>query len=158
MTGVLRLTEADAGELLTLQRASYVTEAQAHDDLRLPPLTESLSEVRAALADSSTTTLGIREDRGRLVASIRITQSSGKRWAELGRFMVAPDLQGRGLGGRLLEAAEEHLPDFVAQVRLFTGEHSPANLRLYARHGYEEVGREQTSAGYAVVHLVKHLR
>jgi hypothetical protein len=32
--------EGDAGEILTLQRAAYVTEAQAHGDLTLPPLTQ----------------------------------------------------------------------------------------------------------------------
>ena len=31
---------ADAGELMTLQRAAYVTEAQLHDQPFLPPLTE----------------------------------------------------------------------------------------------------------------------
>ena len=129
MNEVITLTEADAGELLTLQRAAYVTEAQAHDDPHLPPLTESLAEVRRALADSSTTTLGIR-DGGRLVASVRMTQPPEADWAELGRFMVAPDHQGRGLGGRLLDVAEGHLPASVVEVRLFTGEHSPANLRL----------------------------
>lgn len=74
MTGVVCLIDADAGELLTLQRAAYVTEAQAHDDPYLPPLTESLAQVRAALADPSTTTLGVRDGGGRLVASIRIGQ------------------------------------------------------------------------------------
>lgn len=156
MNEVITLTEADAGELLTLQRAAYVTEAQAHDDPHLPPLTESLAEVRRALTDSCTTTLGIR-DGDRLVASVRMCQPPGGDWAELGRFMVAPDLLGRGLGGRLLDAAESRLPTSVVEVRLFTGEHSPANLRLYARRGYVESRRVPTAQGYAVVHLVKRI-
>ncbi len=158
MNGVITLARHDAGELFTLQRAAYVTEAQAHDDPHLPPLTESLEEVRSALTDTLTTTLGIRDDGGRLVASIRMTHPSDSNRADFGRFMVAPDVQGHGLGGRLLAAAENHLSTSVTEVRLITGEHSPANLRLYARHGYQETGREQTSAGYAVVHLVKRLR
>ena len=48
----------DAGELLTLQRAAYVTEAQDHHDAFLPPLTETLQEMRARLADPHTTILG----------------------------------------------------------------------------------------------------
>jgi hypothetical protein len=35
----------DAGEVLTLQRAAYVTEARAHGDLNLPPLRQSLSQL-----------------------------------------------------------------------------------------------------------------
>ncbi len=34
---LVRLGAEDAGEVLTLQRAAYVTEAQAHADLNLPP-------------------------------------------------------------------------------------------------------------------------
>ena len=33
---LVRLSAADTGEMLTLQRAAYVTEAQAHNDLTLP--------------------------------------------------------------------------------------------------------------------------
>ena len=39
-------TAEDAGELLTLQRAAYVTEAQVYDDLRLPALVQTLDELR----------------------------------------------------------------------------------------------------------------
>ncbi|RBY80421.1 GNAT family N-acetyltransferase [Blastococcus sp. TF02-09] len=38
-----------AGELLTLQRAAYVTEAQLYDDARLPALVQTLDELRAEL-------------------------------------------------------------------------------------------------------------
>ncbi len=36
-----------AGELLTLQRAAHVTEAQLYDDARLPALTQSLDDLGA---------------------------------------------------------------------------------------------------------------
>ncbi len=85
MSGTLLLVESlvrrgakDAGEVLTLQRAAYVTEAQAHADLNLPPLRQSFAE------------------------------------------MAAAELTPR------------------AALRLFTGEHSAGNLRLYARLGYRE--------------------
>jgi hypothetical protein len=66
----LRLGTGDAGEILTLQRAAYVPEAQAHGDLWLPPLTQTLQELRGELADPRVTGWGIR-DQGRLVASVR---------------------------------------------------------------------------------------
>src|SRR5690606_20531530 len=40
-----RLTSSDAGEVLTVQRAAYVTEARAHDDLDMPPLVQSLDQL-----------------------------------------------------------------------------------------------------------------
>lgn len=154
---VVTLSQADAGELLTLQRAAYVTEAQAHDDPRLPPLVESIDDLRGAMTDPAVTTLGLRESDARLVASVRLLHPVGEAWAEVGRLVVAPDIQGQGLGSRLLEVVEERLDPMVREVRLFTGEHSHANQRLYARLGYRETRREATPRGYSVVHLVKRL-
>jgi GNAT superfamily N-acetyltransferase len=67
-----------------------------------------------------------------------------------------PDLQGRGLGARLLRLAEEAAPPGVRRIRLFTGEHSVGNLRLYGRHGYVETHRTPW-VGYELVHMVKDL-
>ena len=41
------LAPGDTGEVLTLQQAAFVTETQAHRDLRISPLTQSLAELRA---------------------------------------------------------------------------------------------------------------
>lgn len=150
----VRLSDTDAGEILTLQRAAYVTEAQAHDDLGMPPLTQTLDQLRAELADPACVAWGIREN-GRLVASVRLRL--GDDVADIGRLVVAPDRQGNGLGTALLRTAEAELPDSVTAVRLFTGEHSLANLRLYTRLGYRET--ERTPAGnYQLVHLAKGRR
>lgn len=50
---------------------------------------------------------------------------------------------------------EEQLPASVTELRLFSGEHSDGNLRLYARLGYRETHRQATPASYEVVHLTK---
>lgn len=151
-------TFADAGQLLTLQRAAYVTEAQAHGDLELPPLTETLDELITELTQPAVTAVGIRDDTGRLIAAVRLHHTAREpHTAELGRLVVAPDQQGQGLGTQLLHHAETQLPPEVTELRLFTGEHSEANLRLYRRHGYRETGRTPTPAGYALIHLTKQL-
>ncbi|MER6582469.1 hypothetical protein ABT267_42790, partial [Nonomuraea sp. NPDC001023] len=46
---VERAVAADAGEILTLQRAAYVSEAQLYGDPYIPPLVESLEQVRKAV-------------------------------------------------------------------------------------------------------------
>lgn len=148
----VRLGAGDAGEILTLQRAAYVTEAQAHGDLSMPPLVQTLDELRAELADPAVTAWGIRDAR-RLVASVRVRMASLDS-AEVGRLVVAPDRQGNGLGSVLLLAAETRMTDEVTVIRLFTGEHSAANLRLYKRLGYRETGRSPAGA-YELVHLAK---
>lgn len=149
---IVELGCEDAGELLTLQRAAYLTEAAAHHDFGLPPLTQSLTELRDELADPSRTALGIR-DRGRLIGAVRLRRTGAA--VELGRLIVAPDRQGEGLGTRLLLHAETIDPD-AEEIRLFTGEHSAANIRLYTRHGYRETSRTP-AGGYRLVNLVKPL-
>ncbi|HEX6445924.1 MAG TPA: GNAT family N-acetyltransferase, partial [Streptosporangiales bacterium] len=151
---VLRLGPSDAGEVLTLQRAAYVTEAQLHGDLGIPPLLQTHDELREELADPRCLAWGTRES-GRLVAAVRV-HLVDTATAELRRLVVAPDRQGQGLGSALLAAAENRLPHSVTNVRLFTGEHSAANLRLYARKGYAQTHRTPAGA-YELVHLAKSL-
>lgn len=156
---LVRLDAADAGEVLTVQRAAYVTEAQAHGDLDLPPLRQPLSELAAELAHPHVLARGWRDVDGRLLAAVRARiHPDDPAIADIGRLTVVPDRQGQGLGSGLLSAVEEQLPPPVRELRLFTGERSEANLRLYTRLGYTETGRESTAAGYALVHLHKTRR
>jgi ribosomal protein S18 acetylase RimI-like enzyme len=150
------LEAAHAGEALTLQRAAYVTEAQAHDDPRLPPLLEPLETLRAELADPGVVAIGAR-DGGRLVGVVRLRRERDDPGAaELRRLAVAPDRQGEGIGTRLLLAAEARAPAGVTVVRLFTGEHSAGNIRLYRRHGYRETHRAPAGT-HALVFFEKAL-
>ncbi|RKR74378.1 GNAT family N-acetyltransferase [Frondihabitans australicus] len=144
---VIRLGDADAGELLTLQRAAYVSEAQLYGDPSLPALVQTLDEIRDDLAGS---VLGVRID-GRLVGSVRWTLDGSV--AHIGRLIVAPDMQGRGLGTALLDAAESE--SHADEFRLFTGHLSEANLRLYERRGYVASAREVLRPGVELVHLTK---
>lgn len=156
MERLVQLDPDDAGEVLTLQRAAYVTEAQTHRDPDLPPLLQSLEDVAAELADPDVVAAGWRDANGRLVAAVRLrVRGYAPAVAEVSRLTVVPDRQGQNLGTRLLRAVEPQLPASVAELRLFTGEYSASNLRLYKRLGYTETHREQTPAGYALIHLCK---
>ncbi len=157
MERLVRLGTDDAGEVLTLQRAAYVTEAQAHGDLDLPPLRQDLAALIAELGDPYVLALGWRDANGRLIAAVRARRASDppEAWAEIGRLTVAPDRQGQGLGSGLLAALEDRLPVDIAELRLFTGEHSRDNLRLYHRLGFIETARQPTPAGYDLIHLRK---
>jgi ribosomal protein S18 acetylase RimI-like enzyme len=131
----------DAGEILTLRRAAYVGEAMLYDQF-LPPLHETLDEIRAVLADpQQTTVLGIR-DNGRLIGTARIKEDG-----EIARVAVAPDRQQEGLGSALLTEAVNR-----GGTWLFTGDRSEANLRLYRKHGFVETHREP-APGHTLIYL-----
>ena len=139
------------GELLTLQRAAYVSEAQLYDDVRLPALVQTPDELADELAQSSCLAALAGS---RLVGAVRTRERGGV--LHVGRLVVAPDLQGRGIGTRLLLGAERSTT--LPRAALFTGARSTANLRLYRRHGYVETAREPVRPGLELVHLVKELR
>ncbi len=127
--------DAHAGELLTLRRAAFVSEAQLYDDPHIPPLTQTLHELRDDMARDDVVTVGAWEGR-RLVGSLRL-EIEGER-ATLGRLAVAPDQQGRGVGTSLMFAILQFLPEQVTEVWAFTGKDSKDNLAMYTKHGYTE--------------------
>jgi GNAT superfamily N-acetyltransferase len=138
---------ADAGEVLTLQRAAYVSEAQLYGDPFVPPLVESLEQVRKAI-ESAVVLKAV--EGARIVGSVR-GQLSGTT-CRVGRLVVAPDRQGQGLGTALLAALHERVPQASA-FDLFTGHLSGGNLRLYRRLGYRETHRERMDDHLTLVHL-----
>ena len=184
--GDIRLAEpADAAELFTLTRACWVVEAQANDDLSIPPLTESFDDLRASLAGWSTWV--VRDaTSGRLVGSVRgrLTGEAGpsatadtadaldpaatpaepatpadpatpETW-EIGRLMVAPDLQGAGLGRYLLEFVLAAAPAGARYGTLITGVASERNLRMYRKAGFRPARGATPPPG--TVQLTKRLR
>ncbi|MFC4554300.1 GNAT family N-acetyltransferase [Georgenia faecalis] len=126
--------DASAGELLTVRRAAFVTEAQLYGDPHIPALTQTLEDLRSDLARDDVVTIAAWAGP-RMVGSIRVELESER--ANLGRLAVVPDLQGRGIGTELLMAVLEYLPEQTKEVWVFTGQDSKQNLSMYAKHGYE---------------------
>jgi ribosomal protein S18 acetylase RimI-like enzyme len=85
----------------------------------------------------------VAEERSRnLLGYVAVLFSKATSMARLYSIAVAPAQQGRGLGGRLLLAAEEtaweHQRAYMrAEVRL----DNIASLALFERHGYRRIGR-----------------
>ncbi len=125
---------ADAGELYTLQRACWLQELEANPGVDIPALRESLDDVRRGLGEW--TVMVAREpSSGRLVGAVRGRVDRHGEW-DIGRIMVAPDLQGRGLGRALLELVQALAPAEVETYVLFTGAGSVDNLRMYKKAGF----------------------
>ncbi|GLW12252.1 GCN5 family acetyltransferase [Microtetraspora sp. NBRC 13810] len=149
MTRIERAAPEDAGEILTVQRAAYVTEAQLYGDPFISPLVETAERIRKII--ESGTVLKACEE-GRLIGAVRGQMADAT--CLVGRLVVAPDSQGRGVGGALLAALHEQVPDATAFASS-TGHLSEGNLRLYRRHGYRETGRERVHDHLTLVHLRK---
>jgi ribosomal protein S18 acetylase RimI-like enzyme len=147
---IAELGPGDAGEVLTLQRAAYVTEAQLYGDPFLPALTQDIADLTTEM--STATTYGARTD-GRLVGAVRVLAADTV--AQIGRLVVAPDHQGRGIGSTLMAHVHSQPPPGVESFELFTGARSEANLSLYRRLGYVESRRETMNERIELVFLAR---
>jgi GNAT superfamily N-acetyltransferase len=148
-----RLSTAHAGEALTVQRAAFLEEAQIYGTVDIPPLTESLDQVRHEIE----TTITVGAFLGpRLVGSARLGLEGAVGW--ISRVAVAPDQQGRGIGGRLLEQLEAAAPEVVTAFQLCAGGRSDANVAMYERRGYREFERRTDAAGVELICMRKERR
>ncbi|WP_246210668.1 GNAT family N-acetyltransferase [Nocardioides piscis] len=126
-------TAADAGELFTLQRACWLQEQEANPGVSIPALAESLDDVRHWLGEW-TTYVARDPASGRLLGAVR-GRVAHEEW-DIGRIMVAPDLQGRGLGRQLLALIEAAAPASLSTYVLFTGVGSVRNIAMYKKAGF----------------------
>ncbi|GAA0560698.1 GNAT family N-acetyltransferase [Paractinoplanes ferrugineus] len=93
------------------------------------------------------------EDHGRIVGVLQCATHPG--FLEVETLAVATEAQGRGVGSKLLEYAEDRARELGRpEVRLCTNEAMTENLTYYARRGFTETGRG-TQHGYRRVFFAK---
>jgi predicted N-acetyltransferase YhbS len=143
-----RARDEDAGEVLTVQRAAYVSEAQLYDNPNMSALHETVADLRKAIADEVVLVARLGT---RIVGAVR--GSLGSDECQVGRLVVAPDMQGQGIGRRLLVAIEDEVP--ASRFTLWTGHRSVGNLGLYRSVGYEVAREERVADTLTLVHLDK---
>jgi N-acetylglutamate synthase-like GNAT family acetyltransferase len=95
------------------------------------------------------------EADGRMVALIETEARAGHYWIE--NIAVLPELQGKGLGKRLLAHAEMLAREAgLSEIRLLTNGKMVGNRRLYAAVGDVE-DREEPFGDGTVVYMSKRL-
>ena len=140
---------SDAAEILELQKLAYHDEAAIYNEFGIPPLTQTLDGMRADL-DQQTCLKAVVA--GRIVGSVRASLSEGTCF--IGRLIVHPEFQDRGIGTHLMHEIE-HLFNHAARFELFTGHLSERNLYFYNKLGYRPFKRERISDALTLVYLEK---
>ena len=146
---VERASPEDAPAILELQKLAYQSEARLYDDWTLPPLTQTLEDLREEFAAS---VILKATEAGRLVGSVRAREANGV--CQVGRLIVHPELQGHGVGTMLMRHIEAEFPR-ARVFELFTGSRSEGNLRLYERLGYSRNREKVLSPTVTLVFLEK---
>lgn len=130
-----------ATELLRLQRSAYSVEARLIGSNAIPPLNETLAELRRAPVEWT----AIRSN-GALVAAMAIRSEGGA--VDIDRLVVDPGAMRRGFGSVLVRS----LPD-DAVITVSTGTLNQPAHAFYTKHGFRKTGESEPVPGLAVTHL-----
>jgi ribosomal protein S18 acetylase RimI-like enzyme len=146
---ICRATIDDAEPILALQKLAFSKQAELYDDWSLPPMVETLDQLLEKFADH----IFLKAvEGGALIGSVRAGDHEGV--CHIGRLIVDPRHQRKGLASALMSAIEAEFPT-VDRFELFTGTKSEGSIRLYERLGYVVSGRWAVSPKVSHVTLTK---
>jgi len=149
MNQILRADISDAAEILELQKLAYQSEAVLYDDWSIPPLIQSLNQIKKEFDEM----IFLKAcDSGVLIGSVRASSHDGI--CNIGRLVVHPEFQHKGIGTGLMLAIETEFPS-VKGFELFTGSRSKGNIRLYERLGYRIFRTDRLSPQVDLVFMEK---
>jgi ribosomal protein S18 acetylase RimI-like enzyme len=139
----------DAEAILAVQRLAFAPAAVRYDDDRLPPLVETAEEIAADIG--SQVVLVALED-GRILGSVRGVERDGCVY--VGRLIVDPSFQRRGIARRLMLELEDRFADSGC-FELFTGNMNEPGMGLYRQLGYVETERRPIKGILELVYMRK---
>lgn len=149
----LIITRAEIGDtekILNLQKMAYRSEAEIYNDYTLPPLTQNLDEIKADY-DKQVFLKAIVNMK--IVGSVRAFME--ERTCYIGRLIVHPDFQNKGIGTQLMNEIERFFNE-AAMYELFTGHKSERNIHFYQKFGYKVFREKAVTKNYNLVFLRKH--
>lgn len=141
--------EADLKEILDLQYIAYQSEAKLFSSTDIPPLKQTIEEVYEEFRKGIV--LKALDENKTIIGSVRAYEENGTVY--IGKLMVHPVMQKKGIGSRLLSETERQYPDF--RYELFTSTKSVSNIRLYESLGYKIYKEESVTEELKFVYMQK---
>ena len=117
--------------------------------MEIPPLKQTIEEVFDEFQKGII--LKKTDDMGAIIGSVRAYQDGETVY--IGKLMVHPKMQKKGIGTELLMRIENEFPN--QKYELFTSTKSISNIRLYERMGYKIFKEETISSELKFVYLHK---
>ena len=146
---IIKANINDLPAILDIQYLAYQSEAELYNDYGIPPLTQTLSELEEESKTSLILKALLNEE---IVGSVRAYSSEGTCY--IGRLIVHPSHQGKGIGKRLLSEAESNF-SMASRYELFTGTRSKNNLMLYEKCGYHQFKEDELVEDVTIAFLQK---
>ncbi|MCX8129707.1 MAG: GNAT family N-acetyltransferase [Clostridia bacterium] len=146
--GVEIATKNDLEDILKLQKLAYQENAIRYNDFTIPPLTQTLEELKKESEGSII--LKVVEDR-MIVGSVRAFEKDGSCY--IGRLSVHPSYQNKGIGKKLMKAIEKCFEG--VRFELFTGYLDEKNLAFYEKLSYKRFREEKINDDLRFVYFEK---
>ena len=147
---IKKAQKEDLEKILELQYLAYQSEAKLLGNMDIPPLKQTIEEVYEEFQKG--TILKAEDGGGDIIGSVRAHQENGTVY--IGKLMVHPKMQKKGIGTKLLSEMEKEYPNH--RYELFTSTKSISNIRLYERLGYKIFKEETVSPELQFVYMQKY--
>jgi len=134
-------------QLFELQRTSYLIEAQLIDFYEIPPLKESIEELKVC----GETFLGYFE--GEYLAGA-MSYTLEDRELTICRMVVHPSHFRKGIAQKLLKKMEEHHQE-IPVLNVSTGKDNTPAKNLYLKNGFQYVSDFEVIPGVFISHFKK---
>lgn len=135
-----KATREDLPAILDLQKKAFFEIAQQMNDFEIQPLKQSIEGVTTEF-EAGIFLKYLSED-GQIIGSVRANY-----WKDnscyVGKLIVDPDFQNKGIGKRLMYAIEKYFPE-CRKFCLFTSTETPNTIHLYQEVGYVITSRKDT--------------
>lgn len=130
---ILKAEYDDLDDILRLQKLAFLSEAALYNNYKIEPLTQTMDSIRADYENHLFLKV---ECENRIVGSVKIRIQGSACW--VGRLIVDPQFQGKGVGRRLMTEIEK-ISSSITEYYFFTGSKSVKNIRLYESVGYKQI-------------------
>lgn len=144
-----KANECDSQALLSLQKAAFMEVAKQMNNYNIPPLLQDIQDIRN---DFDICIILKYVSDNQIVGSIR-GNIYDDHICHVGKLIVHPDFQNRGIGKALMCEIEKYFPA-CQKFTLFTGEETPNTLHLYTKVGYHVVYKKEID-GINLIHMEK---
>ncbi len=148
---ILKAEINDSADILILQKVAFISEAELYNDFNIEPLTQTLDSIEE---DFKNYVFLKAEYKNRIVGSVKARETGDFCW--IGRLIVAPEFQNRGIGRELMTRIENEFPA-TKEYLLCTGYKSYKNIKLYESLGYlkSEVFCDERNNNLQLVKMIK---
>lgn len=145
-----RATVTDYEEILLLQKLAYRSEAKIYNDFSIEPLVQTLEQLKKQFEDHIILKAVVVDT---IIGSVRANDQDGTCY--IGKLMVNPNHQNKGIGKMLMNAIEGLFPK--SRYELFTGNKSEKNIVLYEKLGYKAFRERLITPDFSLVYLEKKI-